>query len=279
MPLKTILLCLTDPDGAEGLIRAACLIARRHGAHLIGLHTVEALEVYPAIAMHIPDAVYAAYGQSQIEQSGTLKQLFEKFTRNEDFVSEWRLQRCEDQSAADRIVDSAHSADLVMMAATTEEGALHRHAILLETVIRHSGRPVLVVPRDFDADELGRTILLGWNDTREAARAAHDALTLLQPGDMAHILRVDEHSHAEEDAPGSVDLAAAFARHGIETNLIHRDWSKPGIAAALNDEARAQGADMIAIGAFGHSRAYDFVIGAASRDLLRHPGLPVLYAR
>jgi len=146
-------------------------------------------------------------------------------------------------------------------------------------VIRDAGRPVIVVPRHFAGDRLGQKILIGWNGTREAVRAVHDARTLLRAGDSAHILRINDHSKDTGLDATSNDLAAAFARHQIDTTLVERSWQHPGVAAALNKEAFEQGADLIAVGAFGHSRAYDLVIGAATRELLRKADMPVLFSR
>ncbi len=180
MTIKTILVCLTSEASAESLMTAAAVLARRHDAHLIGLHTVETLMVYPAIAMHVPDAIFVSYSVSQTGHADALKAIFDRHTRTEDFVSEWRLIKSENQPAADRIVESARCADLVVMAAAGSEGDSGAQIRMLETVIRECGRPVIVVPTGFNADTLGRSVLIGWNGTREATRAAHDTLGLLQ---------------------------------------------------------------------------------------------------
>ncbi|MDF3362787.1 universal stress protein [Sulfitobacter sp. Ks41] len=279
MSIKTILTCLTDTQTAEAVLRASALLARQHNAHVIGLHTIEALVVYPGIAMHVPDSVFAAYGQSQKEQSAELKTLFETYLHAEDFASEWRLVKSQSETASERIVESAQCADLVVMPAVDSDTQNNAHARLLEAVIRDAGRPVLVVPKDFKADTLGQDILIGWNGTREAVRAAHDARALLSEGDNAHIVRVNEHYHESHRDVTASDLAAAFARHGIKTTLVERSWERPGVAAALNEESFERDADMIAVGAFGHSRTYDLVIGAATRELLRNADFPVLFSR
>lgn len=279
MSIKTILTCLTDAQTADAVLRASALLARRHNAHVVGLHTIEALMVYPGIAMHVPDSVFAAYGQSQKEQSAALKAMFEKHVHAEDFVAEWRLVKSQSETAAERIVESAQCADLVVMPAVDLNAQSNAHARLLEAVIRDAGRPVLVVPKDFKADTLGQEILIGWNGTREAVRAAHDALTLLIEGDNAHIVRINDRSQEVDRHAASNDLAAAFARHNVKTTLVERSWERPGVAAALSKEAFERGADMIAVGAFGHSKAYDLVIGAATRELLRNMDFPVLFSR
>ena len=279
MSIKTILTCLLDVETADGLLAAATLLARRHGAHVIGLHTLESLMVYPGIALHAPDIIFTEFGASQAKQSAALEKIFEQHSHAEDFVSEWRLLQSRSATAAERIVESAQSADIVLMPAPDPQAETNAHTRLLEDVIRDAGRPVIVVPRHFAGDRLGQKILIGWNGTREAVRAAHDARTLLRAGDTAHILRINDHSKDSGLDATSNDLAAAFARHQIDTTLVERSWQHPGVAAALNKEAFEQGADLIAVGAFGHSRAYDLVIGAATRELLRKADIPVLFSR
>ena len=210
--------------------------------------------VYPGIALHIPDAVHDDYGSSQLEQTEALKAIFEKHTHAEQFVSEWRTVRTGMAMAADRIAENAGCADIVVIAGVGTD--IHQSADmkLLETVIHDSGRPVLVVPPTARPDTLGRSVLIGWNGTREAVRAAHDVLSLLQDGDTAHIVHVNDSSHGADQDATSRELAAAFARHGVETTLVQKTWTHPGVATALNKEAFERGADMIAVGAFGHYR-------------------------
>lgn len=279
MAIKTLLVCLTSEADSDSLMTTACGIARQHGAHLIGLHTIEAMTVYPGIAMHIPDSVFESFNASQMEQSNAIKAIFDRHTQTEDFVSEWRLLKTKSASASDRIIDSARSADLVVMPNEDPDNERIDQRHMQETVIRNSGRPVLIIPHDFVAETVGESILVGWNDTREAARAAHDALTLTHDGSRAHILRV----HGEDDRLSHdatlTELATSFARHGVETSVGHKAWQHHGVAQIMEQEAFERGCDVIAVGAFGHSRAYDVILGAATRELLRHSKRPVLFSR
>lgn len=279
MTIKTILACLTTMDGADGVLRVAAAPAERHAAHLIGLRTTEALIAYPDIAMHIPDTVAQDYGASQRQETEALKSVFEKHTRNGQFVSEWRLLKSETETAADRIVESAAAADIVVIGGASSETQQSANLKLLETVIRQSGRPVLVVPPQVENAEVGHVVMIGWNGSREAVRAAHDALSLLHEGNTAHILHVADGSRSDVPDTSTNELAAAFARHGVDTTVIQRTWNQPGVAAALNREAFERCVDMIAIVAFGHSRTYDLLIGAATRELLTRSDLPVLFSR
>lgn len=279
MTLKTILVCLTTPDHAETLMKQAVLLARKHDAHLIGLHTIEAMVIYPGIAVHIPDTVVNGFKEKQKADSEAIKAVFTKHTESEDFQSEFRLLRTNNPSAHDRIVESARAADLVIMAQADDEADRYDQHHAQAQVIRDSGRPVIVIPLGYDGPTIGDNIVLGWSDTREATRAAHDLVSVAGKTARLTVLRVGSApKDALKDSDG-IDITSMFARHGLKSTLEYREPESQTIAEVLNAVAFEQGADLIATGAFGHSRAYDFVIGATTYALLKDPQVPVLFSK
>ncbi|MGB3245074.1 MAG: universal stress protein [Sulfitobacter sp.] len=276
---KTILVCLTTPQNTETLLKVAVPLARKHNAHLVGLHTIEALLVYPGIAMHIPEPAFAAFNTSQKEEAEAIKEIFAKYTKTEDFVSEFRLVHAEAVSASERMVESARAADLVIMAHEDENNDRYDQRQAQIQVIRESGRPVIVVPLDYDGPEIGANVVLGWSDTREAARAAHDMLGITDAGANLTVLRVGKTPQDAMKDADAIDVVEMFARHGLKSSLEHRDPMGDSISDVLNRVAFEQGADLIVTGAFGHSRTYDFVIGATSYALLRDHRIPVLFSK
>jgi len=277
--LKTLLVCLTTPEHAATLMKSAVPLARKHNAHLIGLHTLEALEVYPGIAMHVDAQAFAAFNTSQKEQADAIRTVFEAATQNEDFVSEYRLLKAQSKTAADRLVESARAADLVIMAqADKATDRFDQHGVQ-RAVIQQSGRPVIVVPLGYDGPEIGRRLLLGWSDTREAARAAHDLIGVADSGADITVLRVRKGRADELRDADMIDLSATLARHGFNVDLRHLDRAGQSISDVLMDCAFESGADMIVTGAYGHSTAYDFVLGATSQTLLRNARLPVMFSK
>ena len=195
----------------------------------------------------------------------------------EDFVSEWREVHAESMTASDRMIEAAQTSDLVIMAqsdATVDRADQH---LAQEQVIRRSGRPVLHVPNGYRAEEMGKSVVIGWSPTREAARAVHDALPLIAKG--ADVAIVVVHEAADGQYSGSTELARALDRHGIEAEVVPRTARKADIAEMLEQEALERGADLIVTGAFGHSRLYDFVIGAVTLDLMQRAKVPVLFSR
>ncbi len=279
MALKTILVCLTTPDHALTLLKVAVPLARKHGAHLIGLHTVEALVVYPGIAMHIPDGAFVSFNESQKQEAKAIKATFEKYTEKEDFVSEYRLLRAEAQSASERMIESARAADLVIMSHEDKNSDRYDQRHAQTQVIRESGRPVLVVPLNYDGPEVGANILLGWSDTREAARAAHEVLNMAEPGADITLLRAGPSYKDPFKDSNAIDMVEMYSRHGLRATLEHRDPTGTSIAKLLQTVAVEKEVDMVVTWAFGHSRAYDFVLGATTYELMRDQKLPVLFSK
>lgn len=273
---KTILVCLTNQQQARTLLNLAIPIARRHEAHLVGFHTAEPFLVYPGI--DLPPTAHMPYLEHQQELAAAIKDIFEAETGGEQFSAEWRDVRKGTMPAAERIVESARVADLVIMSQENKatDGIDQHHALV--QVIRNSGRPVIVVPTDYDGPEVGNSVLLGWSDTREAARAAHDLLSIVADGAEIGIVRANGVSDEFSDF-GGIDIAEMFARHRLKATLIHHHKGAQNVSEVLNQFAFECGADLIVVGAFGHSKTYDLVIGAATYALLRETNLPVMFCK
>lgn len=275
--MKTILACLTTKGHADDILAAAVPLARRNMSHLIGLHTTEALVVYPGVAMHVPDTAYSNFDASQRETSEAIEAIFNSRVKAEDFASEWRCMKAQSMTAADRMVEVARAADLVVMAqADADTDRVDQHHAQ-EFVIRHSGRPVLQVPSGYHGTETGQSVVIGWSPSREAVRAVHDAIPLIAKGAKVAIVSVT--SGDASQVAGATQMARALDRHGLSVEVVERNASKPDIADILNREALERGADMIVTGAFGHSRLYDFVVGAVTLDLMTSATVPVMFSR
>ena len=279
MTLRTILVCLTSTKSAPHLLKTAALLARRDNAHLIGLYVTESLVMYPGIAVHIPEISYKGFIENQQAHVREIKAIFDSFAKSEDFPTEWRKISAESGFLADSIIASARHVDLVVI--QQENDGEDRPPInnLQERVIKECGRPVLVVPHDYTADKLGETIVLGWSETREATRAMHDLINVASKDATVRVLRIGKPPGNTLADHAANDLALALARHDLQVEVVHRDKDGQKVADILIHEAFEMGADMLVTGAFGHSRTYDFVIGAATRALLNEAKLPVLFSK
>lgn len=279
MSYKTILVCLTTETNAERQMKAACHLARTFDAHLIGLHTRQAMLVHPGVAIHLTPQSIEAFQDAQARQAEQIRTVFEQRTAKETFPNEWRLVDADSGSASGQIVEQARRADLVIMSQADPDHDRADQSDIQRDVIQGCGRPVIVIPNAGDFESFGRKIMIGWSATREATRALHDAIPFVRDKGEATIMWV---THSERDADylgqSAAEVASGLERHGITTTVTHWQNADIKIGDALLNEAAETGADMIVTGAFGHSRFYDFAIGATTSHLLKHMTVPVLFS-
>ena len=143
-----------------------------------------------------------------------------------------------------------------------------------ETVVFGSGRPTLLVPQDA-APPLYHHVMIAWDGSRMATRAVADASDFLRLATTVTIASVTDEKALPEEDPGQ-KLVEYLARHDIHTAVALVQAQRRPIGRALQDHAREIGADMMVMGAFGHSRMRDFVMGGATTGILRDLKLPVL---
>jgi nucleotide-binding universal stress UspA family protein len=145
-----------------------------------------------------------------------------------------------------------------------------------ESVIAASGKPAIVLPYAGLPPSVGETVVIAWKTTREAARAVGAAVPMLQRARVVHVL-----SWTDEQEPvggARLDLDGYLKLRGIEP-IWHRESREPeSIGELLLTRAFDLEADLLVMGCYGHTRAREWVLGGASRTVLRSMTLPVLMA-
>ena len=148
---------------------------------------------------------------------------------------------------------------------------------LVEDVLMTSGRPILVIPYIGRFERFGTNILVGWNNSREAARAVNDAIPLLAEAASVTILEANPigRKPAIDDA-ASADITRHLTRHGISAKTARTALASISASDALLSYAADVSADLLVVGGYGHSRLRERILGGVTRELLQHMTLPVL---
>ena len=146
---------------------------------------------------------------------------------------------------------------------------------LIEAVVFGSGRPTILVPGSARPAPKLDHIAVAWDGSRVAARALGDAIPLLAEGGRVTVLTVRDEKPLAGAALASL-LASSLEKRGVKADPIDIALGEGTIAEALQDRALAAGAQMLAMGGFGHSRIRDFVLGGATTGVFADPRLPVL---
>ncbi len=231
------------------------------------------------------DGVFADFSSPmfldwQTEETEAIKAIFDRVTTAENFVVEWRSQPVGTVGSAEYVSSIVRNCDLVIIG-QADPGNVHRdERSLHEQIVRQSGAPTLLVPHRYKMKPLGQNILIGWSNTKESSRATRAATSLAATDAQFNILYVgNDTGDASDNMSQRRDLAMALDRHGFKTELMTLQAEPAGIAETLLHTAFERGCDMVVSGAFGHSRTYDFVIGAVTQDLLRTANVPVLLVK
>ena len=279
MTYKTITVSFRNPENAERLCAYACLVARKFNAHLIGVHTIPALEL--ATGLKAPTKLAEAAGafSAHKEAGQKAQKIFEEMTGKEDFVSEWREvdvqhMKHEYQQIADWV-----ASDLIIIGQSNPDRNKRSQKSNVEEAIRASGRPVLVLPYAGTFETAGETVLVGWSGTREAARAVHDAMPFIKDAKETNVFWVgkqDQSSHYLENT--AREIAVSMDRHGAHVTVTHKEPGTISIGDELLNMASDEGTDMIVTGGFGHSKLYDLVKGATTSYILKCMTVPTLFS-
>lgn len=273
MTIRTIALALFEKSECAWLAPLACNIARIFDAHLNGIHPLRPIPVYFDSDGNI------TYMQSlrdiRSNETREIEEIFDDAARRADVRAEFRTQPDSVHAEEAFLLSAVRGADIIFTAPVAHEDDPVTNSVK-KTLIRASGRPVLLLPRNSAMGAPPERILIGWSDTREATRAAHDVLTLAAPGASIDLLSMDEENGFLDSRE---DFAIALDRLGFRATLVDRRSPARERGETLLEVAMERDSQMVATGAFGHSQVYDFVIGAVTNYLLENAQLPVLLSK
>jgi len=179
--------------------------------------------------------------------------------------------------ADNEIGRQARYADLVIAGPQMLQDHLLRNK-LVEGVLFGSGRPLLLMPYSSPLSLAPRRVVIGWDGGLEAARAVRESLEILAAAGEVSIALVDP-SAGEEGQLLGTDLASYLARHGCRASIERLESSGRSVHQTLCDHAAAVEADLMVLGAYGHSRLRERIFGGVTRSFLENVPLPVLMAR
>ena len=282
MAFKSILVHQSEDPRAIARRELALELARVHEAHLTALYVEPATQIPSYVRVDIPDEALEEQRQRARARAEEAKAEFRAAGERAGVSVEWRGI---EGSATEKAESRARYCDLAVVGQTDPEQAVGSAYDVAEELVMAAGRPVLTIPFAGTFERVGARVLVAWDGTREASRAVHDALPLLVRAKQVIVYRVNP--------PGGphiagADLATHLARHGVEAEAHHTVSKLPSaetavigarslsIADLLLSAASDFGVDLMVMGAYGHSRLRELVLGGTTRYIFQHMTVPVL---
>lgn len=271
---------MIDHRQAEEVLGVALDLARRYGSHLIGVYAFADIN-WPPMLVPGSGQIHGTTSISSRQHEECLAAVFSTATANQAVTAEWRSLAVSGFDIGAALVEVARCADLVVIGQPTAHSDAGVASGLAERLPVESGRPVLALPlpwlaRDKNSNALGRDVLVAWKSTREAARALFDAVPLLRDATRVRIVEIRDSTVAESDLKR--DLVAALARIDVAASFESVVASDVDPGSELLSQAAEQGADLIVMGAYGHSRFRQFVFGGVTRHVARHMTVPTVWS-
>jgi len=265
MPFKTIVAILQNEQDAGRALDCAIPLATDFESHLVGIHA-EAMPVPYTSATGFPDTEFLQVSSDlNKERAEKVRALFLKRVEGSGLSFEWRSLETFSGDSALSGIPTVRAADLVVAA---QSGADDANADV-GTLVYDAGRPVLMVPHAGPVVTTYKTVLLAWNGTREAARAAFDALPFILAAEKTEVFVVNPAESSTDDGSSGSEIAAALARHGATVTVANRDTNGDSIEDAIRDRVTETGADLLVLGAYSHSWLRRLLFGGVTQSVLR----------
>ena len=227
------------------------------------------------VLLDIP-AMDAAEAKKSLTNAENLLVAFQGAAERRGVFQDRILEHCLTSEVPDLFIEYAKLRDLTIV--PVPQGAQFDQWYA-ESIVFGSGRPILIVPharKRAGAFALG-TVVVAWDFSRPAARAVADALPILEKAKHVLVVTVTNEKVIDTKRSGA-ELAKHLAHNGIDVVLDTVDAAGRGIGDVLESYVTSRNADILVMGAYGHSRIREFILGGATRSMLSRPPLSVFFS-
>ncbi|HTH61284.1 MAG TPA: universal stress protein [Paraburkholderia sp.] len=275
MSYKTLLVHLDTTQRAAARVDVALRIARAFGAHVTGMFATFVPDTQSFYLSASATEYFALQSQTRDEQRGAIERLFRAELTRAGVEGDWIAP---DEYADEAVIDAARGADLVIAGQNDPEHAEANVGDRFpEDLVMACGRPVLFVPYAGRCAPLGERVLVAWDGSREASRAIHDALPFLLRATQVTVVRVARNGTPATSPRPAIDIVDALGRHGAKVDATHIVCDSDETAGnALLSHADDAGYDLVVMGAYGHTRWQQRMLGGVTRTMLESMTVPVL---
>lgn len=278
MSYKNILVHLDDSDACAERVEAAVALAKRQDARVTGIALALESTISTYIGIDIPSSLTAA---QQVLVDEAAKRAVDKFEAaaseaGVEFVSQ--TVNCPATKAPARLAFFSKHADLTFMGQPNpnDRGAPFLES-LMDGVLQNSGRPVYVVPYIGRPHMKIRKAVIAWDGGKKAVRAVNDAIPLLQGRNEVVILVVNPKERGKEfGGKQGENIAAHLQRHGVNAIVDYQIAPDLSTDTVILNYLADSGADLLVMGAYGHSRLRERAFGGVTESILHQMTAPVL---
>jgi nucleotide-binding universal stress UspA family protein len=270
--MKSILLHIDHDNAMQARLQVALDIARATNGHITCLQAVS-YEIFAPGDIY-GSAIAAAMPVIK-ENAEKLRAEIEAQLEHEEVPWDWRFVY---GIAPHRLLEASPLADLIIVGPAAPGDGGNGPSALVSDLVLKSRSPVLVVPGDTTNFDCSAPMLVAWNGSAEACHALRSALPLLACSCKVTLVSIAEDSEKARFDVASTEGAKYLSLHGIECEIVEIPRGAASIADTLFSAAQLRECGLLVMGAYGHSRLAEMLLGGVTRRVLSEPGMPVLLA-
>lgn len=280
MAYKSLLTVAVAPEGVLATVTAAGQIATAMDAHLDGLalgvdRTQVGYSYVGSGAVVIAAAMDRAEGEAREAEAALNAAIGAQSPSLRSSVESVVTQL---GALTDVVAARARYSDLTVLPLPYGKTRSVADEAVTEAALFEGMAPVLIVPPSGMKTAEPKRIVVGWNQSREALVAARRALPFLKRADMVQIVVVDPPTHGPERSDPGGHLCQLLVRHGVKAEVSVLARTLPHVSDVLARQVRDLDADLLVMGAYGHSRFREAILGGTTRDMLENAEVPVFLA-
>jgi nucleotide-binding universal stress UspA family protein len=276
MAIRDVLLTLTSyPDPTPvSVVDDAVSFASSFGCHITAIACEAHVQVPGSfLGGSFVGDIAAGEAHRSLKNAQALLAAFESSAEKAGIPHQTVLERCLTHQVPARFVEYARLRDLTITSVSESYDQWYS-----ETIIFESGKPTLVLPESPRAKPFDpKTVVVAWDFSRAAARAVADAIPLLEKATHVRIVTVTNEK-IFDSKHSAEELAKNLSRHGIDVVLDKVDAAGRAISEVLEAHVASCNADILVMGAYGHSRFREFILGGATKSMLSKPPIPILFS-
>ena len=249
--------------------------AEGYGAHLTGIHVTPDADAPPGTRLARPDTLVALREKSDADEARRARKLFRGAVRSAGASSNWLSAQ---GNVSAHVAAAARYADLIIVGQEEWQGdPVHHPLPICHQIVLKAGRPVLVIPESRSKTAPFDRILIAWDGSREAVRAVHDAIPILQKASDVRVIVVQStRERLSSDVSRRGPLSDHLMRHGIVVSKWVTDRHSSHVAARIGKEIASGEFDLLIMGAYSRPEWFEYIAGGTTQSLLLTSSIPVL---
>ena len=273
MAIKNLLIAYSGSESSDAALDFALFAREKYDAHLTGLLVHESTPVHQMASNWIPEEVQASIKKSHAQARKDIEARF--------------LQRVETSSAPDKVhwiskrgdgdatvAKYARLYDLTILGRYDAVHGEEQQELHPDMIAMVSGRPVMLVPREFDMSTFNEHAVLAWDGKRASSRALADAMQILITKSLVTIVTVDD-GHSEISLP-EIDVETALRRHGVQTEKVNLERKGKSVSYRILEFLEQAQPRLLVMGAYEHSKFRQSIVGGVTSKVLKKARVPII---